>query len=341
MPLSSACFQLEKTAEGGFYVSISVDPQEVTTAQSVSLMVNMTYPESFHFDEKTFRRHLMDGINLIAKYIDLKDVSISIPERQLSGFFSQNIVYRLDPLIPGHYFLNFLTLSFVSDKEGIDDVHLLGSFVPVSVSLPLVKHDKIEDLIAPLMPLSKGPLMEMSAENKARFQENPQLLALEAIHNKRQLAHQQFPFMTVIVIGLLISSFLLLRRQMDTKIRSLTHKLLERKTIDPKKEALEAIENLRLFQAKSNLSPSECYIHLSDILRHYIEVHYQIPAKRQTTQEFLQEMSKHSLFGVASKLLLTEFLQSADLVKFAEYPPSAKDCAQAMVAAEKFLENNS
>jgi len=82
----------------------------------------------------------------------------------------------------------------------------------------------------------------------------------------------------------------------------------------------------------------EFYFRLTDIVRQYIERQFDIKAPEQTTEEFLAEVKDRSTLNTEHKRLLNDFLQSADLVKFARYQPQASEIEQAFAAAGDFVE---
>ncbi len=79
------------------------------------------------------------------------------------------------------------------------------------------------------------------------------------------------------------------------------------------------------------------YTKLSDIVRRYLEDRFALHAPERTTEEFLGEGSRNGALSVAHRQLLGEFLQEADLVKFARFRPGDADMKRAYDAAESFV----
>jgi len=71
------------------------------------------------------------------------------------------------------------------------------------------------------------------------------------------------------------------------------------------------------------------YVELTMVVRRYVQRKYGIRAPNMTTEEFLRELSKSGSQNEAQSRTLTEFLESADLVKFAglEATPEMADAA--------------
>ena len=60
---------------------------------------------------------------------------------------------------------------------------------------------------------------------------------------------------------------------------------------------------------------------LTDLVRGYLEQRFNIPATRRTTPEFLASLDRDdTVLDRDSRIFLREFMESADLVKFARLP---------------------
>tara|TARA_Y100001933_G_scaffold55875_1_gene55385 strand:- start:2771 stop:3838 length:1068 start_codon:yes stop_codon:yes gene_type:complete len=79
------------------------------------------------------------------------------------------------------------------------------------------------------------------------------------------------------------------------------------------------------------------YCCLTDIIRHYIENRYGYRAPKQTTSEFLSAVQRGDLLCDEHQAPLQEFLQVADMVKFACHSPSRDEAATAIGKARQFV----
>jgi hypothetical protein len=84
---------------------------------------------------------------------------------------------------------------------------------------------------------------------------------------------------------------------------------------------------------------SHVYEGLSNTLRKYLELQFQLPAPEQTTTEFLQTLQKSPL-PAEQCTLLGDLLQHCDLVKFARLAPSRAECRSAIETARTFIERS-
>lgn len=80
------------------------------------------------------------------------------------------------------------------------------------------------------------------------------------------------------------------------------------------------------------------YGELADLLRHYIERRYALPAPNRTTREFLGDIQGGAALDGEQRAVLERFLGRCDLVKFARQAPSLADCDAAVELVLRFVE---
>ncbi len=100
--------------------------------------------------------------------------------------------------------------------------------------------------------------------------------------------------------------------------------------------ALMELEKL----ARSGLAETDVkqfYVELTGIVRRYIERTTGIRAPEETTEEFLREISQTNSFQGETSERLRNFLESADLVKFAAHRPRNEDIEESMSRARIFI----
>ena len=78
------------------------------------------------------------------------------------------------------------------------------------------------------------------------------------------------------------------------------------------------------------------YVELTGIVRRYIERTTRVSAPEQTTDEFLRATTDHPEFSLDKRSQLREFLESADLVKYAAFNPNEYDIQTAIDRARRF-----
>ena len=102
-------------------------------------------------------------------------------------------------------------------------------------------------------------------------------------------------------------------------------------------KALKRLQSLELANLRNKNLYESYYVELTDIVRRFIEDKYQLPATSQTTDEFLQGAAQNPSFEPQTKYLLTQFLEYADKVKFAQHQPSSEDVEKAYDAAKQII----
>jgi len=96
----------------------------------------------------------------------------------------------------------------------------------------------------------------------------------------------------------------------------------------------------RLKEAEGDLTRKEPYafsIQVSDILRQYVSAQYHLHATEQTSPEFLADAAKSPHFTGADKLLLAEFLERCDLIKFARVDATQEESKALLEQAVRFV----
>jgi Domain of unknown function (DUF4381) len=102
----------------------------------------------------------------------------------------------------------------------------------------------------------------------------------------------------------------------------------------PRQHALDLLARIETEIEK--LTPYQFSIRVSDILRRYVTDQYQLPVTRQTSVEFLNALAATSFTG-DEQLLLTDFLNRCDLIKFARYDATREDSRLLLDEAERFV----
>jgi len=131
-----------------------------------------------------------------------------------------------------------------------------------------------------------------------------------------------------IVLGVAVAVWLSLRRRRERALAAVI--------LTPEQLARRELAEL----ARSGLAQRDVkqyYVELTGIVRRYIERTTGIRAPEQTTEEFLREISRTSAFPDEVNQRLKDFLESADLVKFAAYRPRSEDIEESFRRAERFI----
>jgi hypothetical protein len=105
----------------------------------------------------------------------------------------------------------------------------------------------------------------------------------------------------------------------------------------PEEIAHEALVQLLAENLPARGLFKEFYVRLTGIVRQYVEDTTGIRAPEQTTEEFLRDMRERAVFPAERSAQLAEFLEAADLVKYAGQQPGQEQIEQAIGRAHEFV----
>jgi LPXTG-motif cell wall-anchored protein len=116
----------------------------------------------------------------------------------------------------------------------------------------------------------------------------------------------------------------------------------KRRVVEPRRLTPEEIAHAALAQLLAENLPArglikEFYLRLTGIVRQYVEDTTGIRAPEQTTEEFLRDMRSRAVFPSERSDRLAEFLEAADLVKYAGQQPEMGQIDQATARAREFV----
>ncbi|MBT7888045.1 MAG: hypothetical protein HN580_03420 [Deltaproteobacteria bacterium] len=104
----------------------------------------------------------------------------------------------------------------------------------------------------------------------------------------------------------------------------------------------ESLRRLKKLEEKDYISQQQydrLHVELSAVLRYFVENHFGLKAREQTTEEFIQEIQYSLHFSTEQQAILQQFLELADLVKFATYDPGSEVSREAMKTVRYFIES--
>ena len=113
-----------------------------------------------------------------------------------------------------------------------------------------------------------------------------------------------------------------------------------RREIPPWERAHAELAALDAGTRGGEVAPERGIGKLTDIVRSYLEARFRLPASSRTTPEFLAGLdSEGTPLGGADRAFLRDFMQEADLVKFARAEASRDALVSAIGKAEILVEN--
>lgn len=120
----------------------------------------------------------------------------------------------------------------------------------------------------------------------------------------------------------------------------IVRKLLPRKASGPPPtpRAIALRELQRLRAEVRETEPYAFSIAVSDVLRSYAGAQYRLPAREQTSPEFLAEISRVHDLTDDDRRLLKDFLEQADLIKFARVDADEQVNERLLSSATAFVQ---
>lgn len=111
----------------------------------------------------------------------------------------------------------------------------------------------------------------------------------------------------------------------------------------PPKEAahLIALRRLETLQKKDYLLQQQYkpyYTELAECIREYLENRFQMRVLEMTTEEFLESLTEDRTLAKNHQQILSDFLQSADLVKFAKCSPLPAEAEKSLTLTRQLIE---
>jgi hypothetical protein len=137
--------------------------------------------------------------------------------------------------------------------------------------------------------------------------------------------------LVALVILLILGGILLYRGA-----RVVQRNIRERR-MSPQERAFAELERLLRRNLVDKRMYKDFYIELTMVVRRYIERAHLIHAPEQTTQEFLAAAARHPHFRTAALSQLKEFLESADLIKFAGLEATPQMADEAVTSARTYV----
>ncbi len=258
---------------------------------------------------------IAEPIKMTIKVEAPNDVLVRFPEslKQLGTFDVVEMRDDLDiPLASGRQFTRHLKLENIhAGQQVIPSVDV--AYVDQRAEPPVTGFLKTDESVVTIASSLEGP------ENPIEFRDIKGVVFLDI----NQPKSQTWIFWTT--GGLLCSLALAL-----VLVRN-------RRSLTPRQWALKALDD---FEQSGDLfrgNPELIYVTLTDIIRQFIQRQFDLSAPRLTTKEFLHELQTDSRLSVDLRNQLSEFLQFADMVKFAGLAPDGDAIKLALGNARKFI----
>lgn len=109
----------------------------------------------------------------------------------------------------------------------------------------------------------------------------------------------------------------------------------------PAEEALRELAQIEKVFTASPQDPRQTIVQVSDLIREHLGRAFGLSAPLQSTPEILSDSGTVASLSLVQREALAEFLQAADIEKFAPGEPTAEDCRICIRRARAFLASES
>ncbi|HZT79452.1 MAG TPA: hypothetical protein VFA26_04500, partial [Gemmataceae bacterium] len=106
----------------------------------------------------------------------------------------------------------------------------------------------------------------------------------------------------------------------------------------PEKWAARELDRVAALPLNNEDEVARFHTELSDVVRRYLELRFQLRAPRQTTAEFLESMRDAPQLTGEQQALLRDLLERCDLAKFARAAAPPEECQAAAAMARTFVQ---
>jgi hypothetical protein len=311
----------ESQVDGDFSASVVISADEIPITEIFSVQITSRAPATYRLDSKKIRKQILEGMNTVIPIVTLIDESVA----------PQKIVYKFVTKIPGNYYINFLKIPFVSDTA--PEKELLGKVFPIHATAPENISWKISNEVQGIETLRTQSQVDISTENRVRFQEGDEVLSRAALSNAALFAPKPFPYLQIVlacgvIIGV-VALFFASRYVMN---------VVQNYYNDPRRIALRELKQV-------HTASDECYEHLTKILRGYIEDKYNVPARHLTSEEIESKFNRdtggtvkrYSYLSQTMLAELKELLEGADAIKFSELSTSEEERRETLRRVSEFI----
>ena len=288
--------------KGPVRMTVRVSPAEPRLSDLVNLEIEVVAPEQIEIKAPTFGNAVGDF--LVRDYHEDSSGASSESKEQTRKFR-----YELEPVHSGTHLIRSVVIEFVDRRDSSEEKDKVATIAsdPIDVKVSSMLDDKVPDL-----GQLEGMLPPQPLEENQRY---------------------WWVWGLVLAIALLLTTFRVLRRRESAAA-------IERKR-SPEELASEALAALLAEDLPGKGLFKDFYVRLTGIVRVYIEETTGLRAPEQTTEEFLREMRTRATFSAERSIQLQEFLEAADMVKYAGQQPGSDQIELSIRRAQEFISGES
>ena len=288
--------------KGPVRMTVRVSPPEPRLSDLVNLEIEVVAPEQIEIKAPTFGNAVGDFV--VRDYHEDSAGASSESKEQTRKFR-----YELEPVHSGIHLIRSVVIEFVDHRDSSEEKDKVATIAsdPIEVKVSTMLDDQVPDL-----GQLEGMLPPQPLEENQRY---------------------WWVWVVLVAIVLLLTAFKFLQRRKSPVAT-------ERKR-SPEEIASESLAALLAQDLPRQGLFKDFYVRLTGIVRVYIEETTGLRAPEQTTEEFLREMRTRSTFSAERSIQLQEFLEAADMVKYAGQQPGSDQVEVSIRRAQEFISGES
>ena len=288
------------TEKGPVKLVVRVSPGKPRLSDLVEMDVAVTAPSEVEITPPAFGAAVGDF--LVRDYSERKGDSAGAGP---SDARTRRFRYELEPVHAGRHLIRSIAIEFLdrrANSEAKGEPAVIESD-PIEVQITSELGDQVPDLanLAPMVP--------------------PQPLATGTSWN----------WLMLLGVIAVVAGVFIWRRLQTKEARTQVG------TLTPEEIAHAALAELLSENLPAQGMVKEFYLRLTGIVRQYIEGTTGLRAPEQTTEEFLREVRQREVFPAERSLRLKEFLEAADMVKYAGQQPDDDQIELSSLRAREFV----
>lgn len=288
--------------KGPVRMTVRVSPPEPRLSDLVNFEIEVVAPEQIEIKAPTFANAVGDFV--VRDYHEDSSGTASESKERTRKFR-----YELEPVHSGTHLIRSIVIEFVDHRDSSEEKDKVATIAsdPIEVKVSSMLDDQVPDL-----GQLEGMLPPQPLEENHRYWWVCGLL---------------------LSIVLLLLAFRFLRRREP--------RLANERKRSPEEIAREALVGLLAEDLPRQGLFKDFYVRLTGIVRVYIEETTGLKAPEQTTEEFLREMRTRATFAAERSIQLQEFLEAADMVKYAGQQPGNDQIEISILRAKEFISGES
>jgi len=292
---------LRVSEKGPVKLTVRVTPAEPRLSDLVEMDIEVTAPPQVEIKPPAFGEAVGDF--LVRDYSERSPkipAAKNAPEEQTRIFH-----YQLEPVHSGIHLIRAIAIAFTDNREGSESKGKPSQIEsePIEIKVTSELSDQVPDLgsLEPMLP--------------------PQ--PIESSQSRWWVA--------LLILAVVAAAFIV------RACRKQTARAPAAPVRSPEEIAQQALAQLLAEDLPSQGLLKEFYVRLTGIVRVYIEGKTGLRAPEQTTEEFLREIRSTSIFPTERSARLAEFLEAADMVKYAGQQPGSDQIELSILRAKEFI----